>query len=110
MATHDLKAPISNLEGYYSFLKEDIKKNKERLNDTVYWIGKSIEQAKKTISDLTIVTQLSTLKEKEDPIDLQQLLDEILESLHQDISLNEVELKIDFQKLVPIISILVELG
>ncbi|MBL4708037.1 MAG: DUF4154 domain-containing protein [Flavobacteriales bacterium] len=96
IATHDLKVPISNLEGYYSFLKEDINTEDEELLDTIYWIGKSIDQSKSMIADLTrIVKSEATLMEKES-LSFDVILLEILESLNQEIGKYEADISYDF--------------
>ncbi len=97
MATHDLKAPISNIEGYYSFLKEDLAGiNNQEVTDSMHWIGISIKQAQKTISDLTFVTQMKNLTEQPVHIELSEITKGILDGFKKDIETNQVSIYQEF--------------
>lgn len=98
IATHDLKVPISNLQGYYSFLKEDLKTDDEELLDTVHWIGKSIEQSMSLISDLTAVIKSDERQMDIEQIRFEVLIDSVLENLNNEISKNKVQLHYDFRQ------------
>src|SRR5690606_54245 len=80
-ASHDLKTPISNIEGLINVLSENL------LQDTfenpfvaqlLQLIRTSIERFNNTLQDLTEITKLQRLQEVEmDDIDLEKLIEEI---------------------------------
>lgn len=97
IATHDLKVPISNLEGYYTFLKEDLKTDNAELLDTVHWMGKSIDQSKLMISDLIQIIESETRQEDSELIYFEVLAHEILESLNQEIAKRKAQVDLNFE-------------
>ena len=60
-ASHDLKAPIANIEGLIDLLKHDLSDKNWRDESTdkiLQYIGSSIDRFKTTIRDLTEITKL----------------------------------------------------
>lgn len=60
-ASHDLKAPISNIEGFLTVLKRQLPADSvqnERIQQALSLIAASIGRFKKTIKDLSNITQL----------------------------------------------------
>ena len=98
MTSHDLKVPIMNLEGYFLFLKDEVDKENKDLMDTVHWIGKSIEQAKTTIQNITIVNQFQNRKIKAENINLFEILTSTLDLFKSDIESLNICFTIDFKK------------
>lgn len=84
-ASHDLKAPIANLEGLLILLD---KKLQERLSEKdqnlLAMMKTSIDRFKKTIADLSDVTKMQ--KELEDKVSEIVQLPEVFEDVRQDIS------------------------
>lgn len=78
-ASHDLKAPISNIEGLISFLKsDDFYKNPE-IKEVMDLMEKSTDRFKKTIAGLTDVAKIQkTFNEDTEEIDIEELIKEIL--------------------------------
>jgi PAS domain S-box-containing protein len=80
-ASHDLKAPISNIEGLMQALMRTLSPESlaaERIKRITSMIQDSIERFKKTIANLTEVVKLQ--KENDQPnsrVDLLQLLEEV---------------------------------
>ena len=78
-ASHDLKAPISNIEG----LTNEIKKNESyqkdnELQSLISFMEVSIQRFKNTIIDLTDITRVQKVMEGEaEEINLTEILDEI---------------------------------
>lgn len=97
IATHDLKTPISNLEGYYSFLKEDIETEDAELLDTVHWIGKSIEQSKLMIDDLTLIAKSENSKMHYEECSFQEIIDSILENFDKEIIQSNAKIHINLK-------------
>ncbi len=65
-ASHDLKAPIANLEGLLTLLDPKIKANlTEREQDLLEMMHQSIRRFKKTIKDLTDIAQMQKELEEE---------------------------------------------
>lgn len=98
IATHDLKVPITNLEGYYSFLKEDLKTDDKELLDTIYWIGNSIDQSKIMIDDLVQIIESGERQMNVELVHFEVLLEDTLESLRKEISRNSARVTYDFSQ------------
>lgn len=65
-ASHDLRAPISNLEGLILALKDSINNsNKEDTSFMLELVGQSIEKFKKTIIDLTEISKVQKNTEED---------------------------------------------
>ena len=96
IATHDLKVPVANMEGYFSFMKKLVKDDDTRMKEVVLWMGKSIEQAKKTLKDLSVVTEFKGLTEESVEQDLHQLLQGIKDLMHSSIESNNALITSDF--------------
>lgn len=84
-ASHDLKAPIANLEGLlvllHKKLQENLPEKDQRLLDMMQ---ASIERLKKTILDLSDVTKIQKELEEEERENI--LLQEIIEDVQQDLT------------------------
>lgn len=52
-ASHDLRGPLSNIEGLIKLLKDNFKKEKEDSMDIVDLINQSVENLKKTVEEIT---------------------------------------------------------
>lgn len=84
-ASHDLKAPIANLEGLLTILNPKIKEAlNEREQDLLEMMHKSVGRFKKTIKDLTDIAHMQKELEEEatETVDLQPLLQDIQDDLH----------------------------
>lgn len=57
-ASHDLKAPIANIEGLINALKEESGCNKDLSSNLINLISISVEKFKTTISDLTEISKV----------------------------------------------------
>lgn len=79
-ASHDLKAPVINLEGLVEVLKEDINDNE--YEDVLNRITNSINRLKTVISDLTEVARLQDNAHEFEPVVIKELFKEVLEDLH----------------------------
>lgn len=64
-ASHDLKAPLTSMEGLISLLKEDIEEgNKKNIDESLQDIQSLISNLKETISDVLKVSMIEDLKSK----------------------------------------------
>lgn len=96
ITTHDVKSPITNINSFLHFLKEDKSIQDPSSLQAIHWIEKSIDKANTKINDLVKVIEQresSVLLEK---IDLRPLIDDLKKSITvDDLSLSTF-LKVEF--------------
>jgi PAS domain S-box-containing protein len=97
-ASHDLKAPISNLEGLISELKQDMGAEREKYADLLPWIDDSLLSLKKVVSDLAEVTRVEQQAYLPELVNLTELLTEIKDSLREQINGQNVIIQEDFSQ------------
>lgn len=92
-ASHDLKSPISNLEGLLALMERKINsKLDDNEKNIVEMMRKSIHKLNNTISNLTEVTMAQkNLEDKLELVDIQKILKDVKEDLHNDIVRAEVK-------------------
>ncbi|WMJ74129.1 PAS domain S-box protein [Cytophagaceae bacterium ABcell3] len=100
-ASHDLKAPISNIEGLIQALSATLSEQKlidDELDAFIQMINQSVERFKSTIKDLAEVAkvQSNTLEDNESEILLEGLLKEVKENIQSDINSSGAQLIQDF--------------
>ena len=95
-ASHDLKSPITNLEGLLSALKEDLGAEGEKHAEILSMMGGAIKTLKNVITDLSDVTKLQQEKHQQEIVNIPALLDEVKGSLREIISTSKTEIKTDF--------------
>lgn len=84
-ASHDLKAPIANLEGLLVLLKKKLQESlPEKEQRLLEMMEASIERLKKTILDLSDVTKIQKDLEEEERENI--ILQEIVEDVQQDLA------------------------
>ncbi len=101
-ASHDLKAPISNIEGlmqlFYNSLSEDSKSSK-KLQSIRSMIDDSITRFKKTLKDLTRVAKLEDEQsEEKDRLVFAELLQEVKLNIQELITTSDAEIIEDFSR------------
>jgi signal transduction histidine kinase len=106
-ASHDLKAPISNIEGlmysFYEVLSDESQKSEE-VSEIRRMIDESIQRFKNTLIDLTEVAKAqSEIASDNSKVDLSEMLCEVKLSIKELIDEMGAEIKEDFTRL-PIIS------
>ncbi|TPE42149.1 PAS domain-containing sensor histidine kinase [Pontibacter mangrovi] len=100
-ASHDLKAPISNIEGLIGLLSEELAEGEFQEADVRHIIGmmeRSVERFKRTITSLTDLVKLQ--QENAGPanrVNLRELIGEILLDLepHLKASAARIEIEVD---------------
>ena len=97
-ASHDLKAPILNIEGLVHILGRKLKENyckDEKIKDIINMIITSIQRFRGTIGDLTEISKLQRLSELESvETDIPEIIEEVKLDLQQQILEADAELKI----------------
>lgn len=83
-ASHDLKAPVINLEGLVEVLKEDLEENKHE--EILNRISSSISRLKNVINDLTDIARLQDASAGKEAVILAGLFEEVKEDLEFAIS------------------------
>lgn len=96
MATHDLKTPIANIEGFFELLGMDLEDPNQEVQDSLDGISKSIAQAKSTIHDLIGVIKMVSLVEQVEDVNLQEVMEGVSDGLSLKIEEQKVDLEIDF--------------
>ncbi|HTF80377.1 MAG TPA: PAS domain S-box protein, partial [Cytophagales bacterium] len=98
-ASHDLKAPMSNIEGLLNTLKDELLieiGDRPEITLVLQLMDKSIERFKTTILDLTEITKIQ--KSDDDDVyetNLTDLVDQIKLSIHSSIVTSGAEIKMD---------------
>lgn len=97
-ASHDLKAPISNIEGLINTLKEiqgpDQSNEELQILDL---LEKSVLRFKATIQDLADIAKTQrNLDEDIDNVNIKDTIDDVLESLSKEINAVDGDIKVDY--------------
>jgi PAS domain S-box-containing protein len=106
-ASHDLKAPIANLEGLLNHLikliHENINNKLPQINAILPMMEKSIYRFKATIQDLTDISKIQKNTAQDiTNINIRSLLDEILDDISPLIKENKATIEINFEDNVEI--------
>ncbi len=97
-ASHDLKAPISNLEGLVTLLKDDLGESTTQHQEILDRVDHSIGRLRKVISDLTEITKVEQDSTVVEEINLPELYEDIAESLGEVMNVSGVTLKAEFDE------------
>ncbi|HXA00453.1 MAG TPA: PAS domain-containing sensor histidine kinase [Cytophagaceae bacterium] len=97
-ASHDLKAPISNIEGLVGTLKVELNdSSSDEVKNIIDMVNQSIVRFKDTIQDLTEITKTQkNLQEDVTNIDLNSLLEEIKFSIKDIVKSSRAIINADF--------------
>jgi len=95
-ASHDLRSPISNMEGLMRVISEHKAYKEEGLKPLIDMLGESVEKLKKTIQELTEIGKIQSSVQDEDQDNiLKELIDEVTFSLKDLISNSKAKIDID---------------
>ncbi|MBJ6116748.1 PAS domain S-box protein [Pontibacter sp. BT310] len=94
-ASHDLKAPVVNLEGLIEALKEDLGENKHE--DILNRIASSINRLKNVINDLTDVARLQDASAGKEEVLVGELFEEVKKDLEFAIAKSKANIVSDFK-------------
>ena len=97
VATHDLKSPLANIQGYLDLLEIDIANPSEDVLDSLKWLKYSVAEARGVISELTHALKARNSKEELlKPINLEDLVESILSGMRSRIIESRVIFICDF--------------
>ncbi|PSR53523.1 PAS domain-containing sensor histidine kinase [Adhaeribacter arboris] len=93
-ASHDLKTPITNLEGLLDALTEEMGPEKDIHQEILTLMQGSIVSLKKVIDDLGDITKLQQEKEAPETVNLVELIEETKDNLREIINTSKSEIKV----------------
>jgi PAS domain S-box-containing protein len=97
-ASHDLRNPISNLEGLLQLITEQASYNNKELKPLFEMMNTSIEKLKKIIQELTEISKIQNSEADEDQFNaLNELIEEVRFSLKVLISRNKAKIDVDIK-------------
>lgn len=95
-ASHDLKAPITNIEGLLGMLERRIKVFEPGLEQIMEMMKQSVSRFNITVADLAEVARLQKRTEGDlEKIDISGVVDEVLLSIHDIIEKANAEIRVD---------------
>lgn len=102
-ASHDLKAPMSNIEGLLSTMRESLQMEHEKLSEDTEFIIQlmegSITRFKNTIQDLTEITKVQKIEEEDvKEINFKEVLEDVKFSIYNKITESKAAIETDFSK------------
>jgi PAS domain S-box-containing protein len=98
-ASHDLRAPIANIEGLLTALRENLDSAQKQ--EILDFISESIRRFKRTIEDLTEISQAQKEIYAHHEVNISEILEEVLSILRNRIELAHAQIFTDI--LVPVI-------
>lgn len=95
-ASHDLKAPISNMEGLVDALKIS-GENKEERGELIELMTKSLLRLGRTINDLTEIAKIQKQKDwTNEVVDFSEIVEEVIQDLQRFIGEAGATINLDF--------------
>ncbi|CAN5921163.1 hypothetical protein BH24BAC1_BH24BAC1_05140 [soil metagenome] len=97
-ASHDLKAPVSNIEGLLSALREEVAAPDGAVEPILERLELSVRKINRTIQDLSDVSKIQRRSESEvlEEIHFEQMLEEVLGSIQDMVQQSGVQVLSDF--------------
>jgi PAS domain S-box-containing protein len=95
-ASHDLKAPILNLEGLVTELKQEMGPEQKKYDDILPWIDDTLLSLKKVVEDLSEITRIEQPVHQAEQVNLAEMMAEIKDSLRDQIQHKQVSITEDF--------------
>ncbi|WP_158546114.1 chemotaxis protein CheB [Adhaeribacter pallidiroseus] len=98
-ASHDLKSPISNIEGLLYHLELELAEADDHILEILSHIKKSVDRFKATIKDLTEITKVGKLQEDDfTDVDIKELLEDIKLSINNLIEDSGAEINLECEQ------------
>lgn len=98
-ASHDLKAPISNIEGLLNALVSDLNSESTEAGHIIELLNLSINKFKTTLHDLSQIALVQNPEDEDQDVDLNALFEDIKFSIHEEILKYEATVEADFSKI-----------
>lgn len=97
IATHDLKVPIINIEGHFSFLKEMLPQNNADAQESIGFVEESIRQFQNTIAGLNHLFRLQSTETVLEEVNLQEIIQELIPNFSPSLEALEGHLTTDIE-------------
>ncbi|NOQ70974.1 MAG: GHKL domain-containing protein [Crocinitomix sp.] len=100
VATHDLKSPLANIQGYLDLLEMDLENPSPDVLDSLKWLKYSVEEAQQVIRELTNALKARNNKEElRKAINLEDLVESVLSGMRSRILAAKVIFICDFTEI-----------
>jgi signal transduction histidine kinase len=100
VATHDLKSPLANIQGYLDLLEIDLENPSADVLDSLKWLKYSVEEAQQVIRELTNALKARNNKEElRKAINLEDLVESVLSGMRSRILAAKVIFICDFTEI-----------
>ncbi len=96
--SHDLRGPLSSLKGLVSFLTDAQKAGSIGTEKIMDMIQVSINNLIETIDELSDIAKIENEVENSEPINLEQVCEEVKISLHETLQKTEAKIICDFEE------------
>ncbi|MFT5821542.1 MAG: signal transduction histidine kinase [Crocinitomix sp.] len=100
VATHDLKSPLANIQGYLDLLEFDLENPSPDVLDSLKWLKYSVAEAQQVIRELTNALKARNSKEElRKAINLEDLVESVLSGMRSRILAAKVIFICDFTEI-----------
>lgn len=100
VATHDLKSPLANIQGYLDLLEIDLENPSEDVLDSLKWLKSSVTEAQEVIRELTKALKARNNKDELlKAINLEALVESVLSGMRSRILAGKVIFICDFTEI-----------
>ncbi|MCI5056953.1 MAG: PAS domain-containing protein [Flavobacteriales bacterium] len=98
IATHDIKSPISNLEGFLELVELDLGETSKEITENLNWMKSSIEDVKTVIEDLTNALRArDDVSQTVESINLTKFFQELIQRHNKEILDKEATVSVDVE-------------